>query len=123
MGIGALAGAVIALHQGGIVKQVHEGRDPPVGGAGAQGEDDVAGLAHGLGHLQVLLIADAPGDDAHRGLGDFQMVDVAFPRLAEVFMVHEHRDVDELQVRQHRKEGFPQIKDGHLAAGAGIEPF
>ncbi len=69
-----------------------------MGGAGSQGYDHLATLAHGLGHLQMLPVADAATDEAHHRRGDVQMMDIALTRLPEIFVVHENRDVNEFQL-------------------------
>jgi hypothetical protein len=46
----------------------------------------------------------------------FYVVGVALARLPEIFMVHEHGDVHEIQLRQDLKQGLAQVQDGNFTA-------
>ena len=116
VGIGGLAAPVIALEEILVMEAVDQGRDAAVGGAGPQGDDHLAALAHGLGHLQVLLVADAAADQAHHRRRNIQVMDIAVAGLPEIFMVHEDRDMNKFQLGQDRKQGLAQVQDGNLTA-------
>ncbi len=51
------------------------------------------------------------------------MMGIAVTQLPEVLVVHEHRDMDEFQLGQDRKQGLPQVQDGNLTSRTRIEPF
>ncbi len=87
-----------------------------MGGAGPQGHDHLAALPHGLGHLQVLPVADAAADQAHHRLRYVQVMGIALARLPEIFVVHEDRDMHKFQLGQDGKQRLPQVQDGNLTA-------
>ena len=107
-------GGVVALLDLLVGKAVGQGGNAAMGGAGAQGDDDLAALAKGLGHLHVLLVAQPAAEDAHIGLGDLDMLSGA--QLAEVFVIHERRQMDELCHLEHVQQPLAHIDDGDFTA-------
>jgi hypothetical protein len=63
----------------------------------------------------VLLVADAAAHQAHHGLGDFQVMEIAGAGLPKILVVHEHREVHEVQVGQDREQRLPEVQDGNFA--------
>ncbi|MEJ2057742.1 MAG: hypothetical protein P8X39_07885 [Desulfofustis sp.] len=71
----------------------------------------------------MLLVGDAPADNADDRFGDLQ-VPLLVAALAELFMIHEHRGMDDIEmVGEQLDQIFTDIEDRDLAAGAGTQPF
>jgi len=93
---------------------IGQGWDSPVGGAGAEANYDLALLAHFMGYLEVLLVANASADDAHLGFRDFDALAVS--QLPEILVVHEYRNMHEVNQLEHLQQSFPQVHHGDFTS-------
>ena len=92
-----------------------------MGCTGSQCDQNLAFFSHFKKHLHVLLIGHPAGDYTNHGLRYLQLLPVT--KLTVVFMIHQNRNMHQINFCQQIKKSFAGIQNRNFTTGTGMEPF